>query len=164
MKLIPNLVTLALFSACATLAFEPTAEAQKDTKLQIEQPFSLTGGRSGIRQSRNVVVRDEKSFAALWAEHAKLYDGTVPPEPKVDFKKMDVVAVFLGPIPTGGHTVELGDVKKTGKKAVVAATHLKPGPGTMVTQAFTSPFAMRAVPKLPTTVTFDIVEKERPQK
>jgi hypothetical protein len=154
-----------LLTACTAIAVasEPAPEFQKEAK-PAEQPFALVGGRSAIRQARNVVVRDEKTFAALWAEHAKMYDGTVPPEPKVDFKKVDVVAVFLGPISTGGHTVEIGDIKKTGKKAVVSATHLKPGPGTMTTQAFTYPFAMKAVPKLPQTVTFEVIEKERPAK
>ncbi len=130
-----------------------------DATVSAEQPFSLSGGRSAIRQPKNRVARDAKAFVALWAEHAKSFDGTVPPAPKVDFKKFDVVAVFLGSIPTGGHAVEIGDIKRTGRKAVVTALHMKPGPGAMVTQAFTYPFAMRAVPKLPPTVTFVAIEK-----
>lgn len=126
-----------------------------------QEPFALAGARSQIRTPRNVVVRDEKAFAALWAEHAKQFDGTVPPLPKVDFKKYDVFAVFLGSIPTGGHSIDIGDIKRDGKKAVVKATHLKPGPGMIVTQAFTSPFAMKAVPKLPPAVAFDVITTER---
>lgn len=136
----------------------PLSERGKPGK---DEPFAVSGVRSQITKPRNVVARDAKAFAGLWAEHAKSYDGAAPPSPKVDFKKMDVIGVFLGSLPTGGHSVEIGEIKRNTKKAVVKATHTTPGPGTLVIQAFTSPFAMKAVPKLPTVVTFEIAIVER---
>jgi hypothetical protein len=161
------LSTLFAVSTPAAVAHRQTQPQQPNrgnnvtTPSDKQEPFQLAGARSLIGKPRTVVVRDEKAFAALWAEHAKLYDGTVPPVPKVDFKKYDLVAVFLGSVPTGGHAVEIGEIKRDSKKAVIKVTHLKPGPGMMVTQAFTSPFAMKAVPKLPPTVTFDLTTTER---
>lgn len=126
----------------------------------VEKPFSLSGLRSSILKPRQVVVRDAKAFAALWKEHTA--GVSVPaPLPKVDFKKFDVVAVFIGSKPTGGYSVEIGDVRRDRKEATIPVTLHKPGPGSIVTQAFTYPFAMRAVPKLPKAVKFTVTEKAR---
>ncbi|HXG23114.1 MAG TPA: protease complex subunit PrcB family protein [Chthonomonadales bacterium] len=143
---------------------EESASAPKLPAAQPEQtgekPFSLSGQRSSILKPRQVVVRDVKAFAALWKEHTA--GVTVPASlPKVDFKKFDVVAVFLGSKPTGGYSVEIGDVRRDRKGATIPVTIHKPGPGSIVTQAFTYPFAMRAVPKLPKAVKFAITEKAR---
>lgn len=135
--------------------------AQETGKPKKEEPFALSGARSHVAKPTNVVARSEKEFATVWAVHARQADGTVTPIPKVDFNKYDVLAVFLGSVPTGGHTVEIGDIKREGKKAVVKVTHLKPGLGMMVIQSFTTPFAMKAVPKLPPTVTFDVTTADR---
>lgn len=125
-----------------------------------EKPLDTAGGRSGVHSPRNVVVRDAKAWQALWAEHAKgMFQP--PPPPAVDFKKDDVIAVFAGAKPTGGYSISIGEVKRTPKSAEVHVTLLKPAPGAIVTQAFTQPFAMRAVPKLPKNVTFKVEEKTR---
>jgi hypothetical protein len=134
-------------------AQRPPSEGKK-----AEKTLDISGAMSGIRQPRQVVIRDAKAFEKLWKEHTT---GTSLPMPPVDFKKYDVVAVFAGSKTTGGYQVILGEIKRSGKTATVHATLLKPGPGMMVTQAFTYPFAMRAVPKLPPTVKFTVVEKFR---
>lgn len=123
-----------------------------------KQSLNLRILSSAIKQPRQVVIRDARTFAALWAEHVLGLEPT-PTVPTIDFKKQDVVAVFAGSKSTGGYSVEIGDPKRTSKKAVVPVTIYKPGPGTMVTQAFTSPCSFRAVPKLPIGVTFQVVEK-----
>ena len=117
----------------------------------------MSGARSGIRQRRSVVVRDAKSFSALWREHA----GGADEPAAVDFGALDVIAVFAGSKSTGGYSIRIGDVKRTTKGAVVAATLTKPGAGMMVAQVFTQPFAMKSVPKLPRIVSFEIREEER---
>jgi hypothetical protein len=166
-NILPAAIVAAGFltSTPSALAGPPPFRQNQGTRLAApsdkQEPFHLAGARSLISKPRNVVARDEKAFAALWAEHAKKLDGTVPPMPRVDFRKYDVVAVFLGSEPTGGHAAEIGDIKRDGKKAVIKVTHWKPGPGMMVIQSFTTPFAMKAVPKLPPTVTFDVTTAER---
>src|SRR5438132_14036060 len=79
--------------------------------VELPKPAALdtAGQRSGITAMRQVVVRDAASFAALWKEHAGPQSSTPPPA--VDFKKQDVVAVFLGSKPTGGFTVKIEDIK-----------------------------------------------------
>lgn len=114
--------------------------------------FELAGQQSGITQSKNVVIRDAAAWAALWREHTR--GAPEAPVPAVDFKKMDVVAVFLGSKPTGGYTVNIEAIRRTRTSATIPVTANAPGPGTIVTQAFTQPFAMRAVAKLPSSARF----------
>jgi hypothetical protein len=158
-------ICVTMLGLAAAMAATPRAKAMTEQQParpgeanQSKGTLDLTGARSGIQQPRNVVVRDAKAFAALWKQHQVA--GTAP-FPSVDFKKHDVVAVFAGSKPTGGYTVEIGEVKRAKEAATVAVVLLKPGPGSMVTQAFTSPFAMRAVPKLPKNVKFEVTEKAR---
>jgi hypothetical protein len=121
--------------------------------------FAMAGTYSNVRTSKNLVIRDAKSFTAVWKEHV----GTgQAPLPSVDFKKYDVIAIFIGPKPTGGHTVKIDEVKRNKNEAEVTATLSKPGPGTLTTQAFTYPYVMKAVPKLPATVKFNIREQIAP--
>lgn len=120
--------------------------------------WETKGSRSGVKQPKQAVVRDAKAFQALWKEHTS---ATEQPLPTVDFKKYDVVAVFAGSKSTGGYEVAIEGVTVKGKVAVVQATLYKPAPGAMTTQAFTAPYAFRAVPKLPARTTFLVTEKVR---
>ena len=149
-------IAVAVFSLTCALAI---AEPPKvSTPMPgTSEPFALSGPRSNIAHAWNVVVRDEKAFQTLWAEHANHHDGKVPPMPKVDFKKMDVIAVFLGLLPTGGQSAEIGEIRRKGGIAVVRVMHLMPaGPGIAVSRSLTTPFAIKAVAKLPQTVTFEV--------
>jgi hypothetical protein len=121
-------------------------------------PFDLSAGRSAIRTQRFVVARNAREFAALLEEHQP--GGGVPPAP-IDFSKYDVVAYFAGAKPTGGYSVRIEDIARANGSAEVHITLLKPAPGTITIQAFTSPCAMRAVEKLPEQVTHTVTEKIR---
>ncbi|RSZ57197.1 hypothetical protein EJB06_21000 [Massilia atriviolacea] len=50
---------------------------------------------SGVATARNVVVRDQAAFDALWAEHSAIRIPA-PAAPKVDFKTEMVIALFGG--------------------------------------------------------------------
>lgn len=120
-----------------------------------DQPVNISGPFSGIRIAKQVVVRDSASFADLWKQHSP--SGGAP-APQVDFKKHDVIAVFAGTKNTGGHTIAIDSVDVKDKAATVHVKLHKPGPGTLVPQLITYPFAMKAVAKLPRIVKFDITE------
>jgi hypothetical protein len=152
--------TLQTRSAAIQQPNQKTGRTDTKSMTPEEPSLNLHSTSSAIKQARQVVIRDAKSLAALWTEHMKGRE-TPPPMPTVDFKKQDVIAVFAGSKTTGGYSVEIGDPARTAKKAVVPVTLYKPGPGTMVTQAFTAPCSFRAVPKLPSSVTFQVVEKPR---
>jgi hypothetical protein len=120
-----------------------------------EQPLNIAGVYSGIRVAKQAVVRDAVAMASLWKQH--MPNGSAP-TPQVDFKKYDVVAVFAGGKNTGGHSISIDSLEVKGKVATVHVKLHKPDPHAMVTQAFTYPFAMKAVAKLPRDVKFEITE------
>lgn len=142
---------------CLVLLAGLGVQAKGQKKPMTEKPWSLSGGFGAIRTPRQVVVRDAKAFAALWKE---LYSaGEPPPVPAVDFAKSHVVGVWWGSKNTGGYRVEIGDLVVKGKEATINVVLWNPPKGAMLTQAFTNPFAMMAVPKLPEKVTFKTTEK-----
>ena len=148
---------LLLLAALSAFASGCSADATKDKPIT---PLLLTGTNSAVRLARQMVVRDAKAFEALWQEHVR--NNPMKPEtPYVDFKLYDVVAVFAGSKPTGGYSVEIAQPVVKGKSATIAETIYKPGPGMMVTQAFTYPYAMRAVRKLPLKVEFKVETKAK---
>jgi len=160
---------LALLVVAVTTASSqtPRLRAQRPKGGAVEQqpaskgPFPVSGAFSGIRQPKQIVARDKKSFDELWKQHQPQGNSTAP---TVDFKTCDVVAVFVGSKNTGGYSVEIGPIERKGKAATVQVTITKPGPGGMVIQAFTYPFAIVAVPKLPADVKFVVKEVIRADK
>jgi len=148
---------LAVLAAMGMLAHDAGGTAAQGTK-QEASAWEVRGQRSGIHRARTTVVRNEKALAALWREHDP--DGATG-LPAIDFRTHDVVAVFAGSRPTGGFTVRILEVRRVGASAIVRAVIEKPGPGSIVTQAFTQPFAMKASAKLPARVRFQVREVER---
>ena len=142
----------AMVAAAAAVALAAACSAAPG-----DGTLDLSGARSGIRTQRAVIVRDAAAFAELWKRHA---GGE--PVPKVDFAKYDVAALFAGSRRTGGFAARIGEVRKAGKETVVAAEVLVPGKGAIVAQAFTQPFAMKALPKLPADARIEVKETVRP--
>src|SRR5687768_10527604 len=94
-----------LIAALAAALITPGAETHgltRQTTERVAAPLTLEGGNSRIRVQKTAVLRDARSFAALWKQHA----GDTK-APAVDFKKYDVVAIFAGEKRTGGHSVRI---------------------------------------------------------
>ena len=121
-------------------------------------PFKLAGPSSGIRKERFVWVRNGKALADLLKEHNPYGEFHTS---SIDFKKYDVVGYFAGTKPTGGFSVEFVGVNRQKDGAVIKFCLIKPGRGSMVTQALTSPFLIQAVDKLPQHVSHTVTEQER---
>ena len=107
------------------------------------------GDASGQQLAKQVTVRTDAEWKALWKDHA-------PTEkmPTVDFAKDMVVGVFLGTKPSAGHEVEIVGVRPEGKDLVVEYVQKQPAPGTMAAQILTEPFHLVSVPKHAGTVRF----------
>jgi hypothetical protein len=120
--------------------------------------FKLAGLRSGIQKERFSLMRDEKALTALLKEHNRFGEFNTK---GIDFKKQTVIGYFAGSKPTGGYIVELIGIDRKKEGATVRIRLLKPGKGSMVTQAFTAPFVIEAVEKLPAKVVHTVTEEER---
>ena len=86
------------------------------------------------------VVRSAEEYARVWDETV----GRGEP-PQADFARESVVILLAGPRNTGGWSVEPRGVSLEGRTLIVDAAIKSPPPDAMVTQAFTSPFAVIAV-------------------
>jgi hypothetical protein len=107
------------------------------------------GQASAIEEERQVVVRTDAEWKALWAKHApgqKL--------PFVNFAKSTVIAVFLGTRNTGGYRAMITEIERHGADLVVTWQEEKPSPDLMVTQALTSPFHIVQIDKTTDPVKF----------
>ena len=96
------------------------------------------GTWSQIDEPREVIVRTDEEWQALWQDHG---GGTTAPV--IDFSDSTVVGVFLGSRPTGGFRVEITSVTvERGGGGVVEYSEHTPKPGSMVAQVLTAPFQL----------------------
>ena len=117
------------------------------------------GIHSGIRDSRQVVIRDPESWRVLWAEHVK---GRVPepPLPPVDFVHEMVIAFFLGEKPTAGYLAKIVNLVVDKEKVTVIVCIEIPAPNGYLLQVLTQPFHIIKVPRYDLPVEFIINEGE----
>lgn len=90
---------------------------------------------SRIETSRNVVVKDAASWAALWREHA----GDEERLPQIDFATTMVVAVFMGTQPGGCYGTDITGMNHKDGKLIVTRTDTGPRMGELCTMAITHP-------------------------
>jgi len=119
-------------------------------------PFTtiVQGQQSGIEEQRDVVVRSEADWKALWREHAP-----DDPAPAVDFATSMVVGVFLGSRSTGGFEATITAIDRTGADLVVTWREERPGGDAMVSQVLTSPFHLVRVERIAGHVKFQRTDK-----
>ena len=120
------------------------AKPDEDRIVEAAVIAEFEGQYSGWTRAQRVLVRDEASWEQLWARvHTPL--ASPPPLPPVDFSRQVVVGVALGSRPTGGFAVDILGVKRVGDRLIVRLRETQPPPGSMVTEAFTQPYALVVV-------------------
>ena len=77
-----------------------------------------------------------------------------PAPPAVDFGRESVAAFFWGTKPTGGYALKVAQVTAKGDVAVVQLELIQPKPGSLATQAITSPFLLLRLAGKPAKVRF----------
>lgn len=111
------------------------------------------GAFSGMQEPCQLVVTNKADWEALWGRH----ESRVEPKakvPVVDFAKETVVVVALGRKNSGGHAVEITEVRNTGDGVEVLFKTKTPKPGGLSIQALTAPIHIVAAPKLEGKVSF----------
>lgn len=137
-----------LLAACAAAGPSNGAGAS-------EHPFEsiLSASQTAVTERRREVIRDEASWARLWAEiHADVTPA--PPLPSVDFSQHMLIAVALGTRPSGGFGIKVRSVASRGESLEVAVLEVCPAPGSVVTLALTAPVEVVRAPRLAQTPTF----------
>jgi hypothetical protein len=119
--------------------------------LDAEQPLAdgfwsgdYAAGNDGSR-----TVEDAQTWTALWRTLS------TAPAPAVDFKRSMVVAVFLGPRPTGGYSVEFAETKRLARSLMIRWRERAPEPGMSPPDGATSPYALKVMPRSDVPVRFE---------
>lgn len=96
-----------------------------------------------------VVARTPSAWRALW-------DGIGRPPPvEFDASRGIAAAVFLGQRRTGGYGITIESLERRGAFMVVRFKEVRPAPDAMVTQALTSPYLVRLIPKSELPIAFE---------
>lgn len=111
------------------------------------------GPQSHVDDARQVAVRDAAEWDALWRQHAPDRD-----QPRVDFTREMVVAVFLGSRNTAGFSVKITGAEVEQGGLVVRFHETRPQPGGVVAQVITSPYYVAAVARHSGTVKFERIQ------
>lgn len=109
------------------------ANAQEETEWR--------GGQGGKEVFSVVVARNPAAWNALWAGIGR------PPPAEFDASREIAAALFLGRRRTGGYGITIESVRRRGAFMVVRFQEVRPAPDAMVTQALTSPYLVRLIPK-----------------
>lgn len=139
-------MTAWLAAALLALAPQTAAPPARGDMKTLESTQS-----SGIERERQVAVRTEDAWLALWKEHA----GAARPAPRVDFASHMVVAVFLGSRPTGGYGVEVLGTRLDGGTLVVDWREVAPNPRDLTAQVLTAPAHLVQIPVRPVEIRFE---------
>ena len=132
---------------------EPARDSMAAAAAPREQGYAPYGGgsaleirrigqwsRTGIGESRRLVIRDANSWAEFWSE---LGTGD---RPGVDFTKAVVVAVAAGQRPSGGYEIAVDHVTQADGELTVQVVETTPGPNCMSVSSPTQPVDVVVVP------------------
>lgn len=144
-----SLLAVTLFSCCAKKGADGTNGAngnngtvsENTAKPATQGTFEVLkqGGYGGRESASNVVITSQQQLDALYQE-LNLEDN-----PKVDFSKRNVVALFLGQKSSGGHSIGIKEVNVTGNTATVAI--ITKSPEGHATMALTQPYCIASITK-----------------
>lgn len=113
------------------------------------------GDQSNVDDAKQVLVRTEAEWTALWLQHSPDH-----PRPAVDLSKEMVVGLFMGSRPNAGFSTSVISATAANGALIVRYTETAPGPGTVSAQILTFPYHLVAIPKAAVTdVKFEKVAK-----
>lgn len=123
------------------LALMFAAPAAPPVPREVPLTIIAQGPLSDIMTARQVVVRDQQAWQALWHEH-----GVTKLPPTVDFHDAMIVGIFLGSHPSSGYRVEVKRAYEEGGRLVVEYVVHKPEPGAVTAPIITAPYVLVQVP------------------
>ena len=134
-----------------SVSSQPAAQPQTDPQpAQGYAPYASTRTidirrlgqwtRTGIGESRRLVIRDANALSQFWSELG------VGERPNVDFTRHVVVAVAAGQRSTGGFEIAVDRITQTDGELSVEVVERTPGPNCMTTASLTQPVDVVVVP------------------
>jgi hypothetical protein len=123
------------------------------TPAEISFETILDEVNSGLHEKRRELVRDEGTWARLWAE---IHEGVTPQPalPPVDFTHDMLIAVATGTRRSGGFDIGIQSVARRGDRFEVVVLETCPAPGARVSMGLTQPVEVVRLERLPQAPTF----------
>ncbi|HEY9401633.1 MAG TPA: DUF885 family protein [Pyrinomonadaceae bacterium] len=136
----------------ALLGNAPAASRTTDANAEMEDrtnivEFSVlaTGAMSGHEGGRTVeLITNESDWRRAWA-----LIGGGRPQPEINFNSRACIVVYQGQKPTGGYSIEIGEIRRDGTVLAVKVAERRPAFGDVTTQVITSPFVAVSIPRPP---------------
>lgn len=148
MKKRKTVLVLLLFFA--VLSAPPSVFAVDGTAVPFRQ---LAAGRyGGGTHKRCLIVEDQERWGSLWQE----ITGSAERTPVVDFNTDAVVVVFQGMQTSGGYSIAVEAVIERPESVAVMVREREPGPKSLVTTAFSSPWEAVAISRPAKPVCFEM--------
>ncbi len=128
---------IVFISSCGNSTKGTSVSANSDSTIKWNK--LLSGNQCNMENPLNVVIYSQQQFDSIWA---KAFSMDMPPEkPNIDFTKNSAIALFLGTVSNGGHSIEIsGITQSTGKGILIEAEHTFPGKNCMSTMAIEFPW------------------------
>ena len=128
-KIIVSLVAVALVSCGATV----TKSADKNSLYEV-----LTQQTNGGASIRFFEILSEPNEIAMLQNDENLKNKISAN----DVQKSNFIVLNMGEKSTGGYNIGIDNIIETDKNIVITVKETNPEPGSMVTQAFTTPFCV----------------------
>jgi hypothetical protein len=134
-----------LLAAALMLAQSPAERKMALDAMMLEGLATRTiekGDQSNIDDARQVLVRTDAEWTALWQRHAPNR-----PRPTIDFGKEMVVGLFMGSRPNAGFSTAVVSATEGNDVLIVRYSETVPAPGRVAAQVLTFPYHLVAIPK-----------------
>jgi uncharacterized protein (DUF885 family) len=123
-----------------------TGQTAAEEAKPVEFSLLATGTMSAHEDGRAVeLITDEAAWRRAWE---KIGGGR--PLPDVSFDTRAVIIAYQGQQRTGGYSVEITGIKRTGTVLAVSVNERRPASGDVTAQVITSPFVAVSIPLPPT--------------
>ena len=117
----------------------PTPPAPQPTGERVNFTEVVSGGQSGVTEPTVTVATTSAAAVSLYAQaYARQTGAPTAPDPG----NGTLVGVFLGQRSTGGYGVTVTSATASGDTLTLVAQVRAPGPGSITTQAITSPWTI----------------------
>ncbi len=152
------MAALLITTACSQAPNKSSKAVQTDSTMKWTKLIS--GDQCNMENPMNMLITSQAQFDSAWN---RAFTMDMPPEkPVIDFTKNSVVALFLGTVNTGGHSIEITGIKANeGNRILITAEHKLPGKNCLSTQAIEFPYYLALINQAaPVKIDFSIIKKE----
>lgn len=124
------LLAAMLIGGCCLI---PAAPAPRILPAVLDFTLIRQSTIGGVDEALQTVITDADAWAGLW-ERIHSVAANKPSPPAIDFEGEMIVAVFQGPVPVGGHHIEIVEITENEEDVVVRVLDVSPGAACLVTQ------------------------------